>query len=54
MSRSWIGGDATVWCQDGHDPKIVSENEDGTQRCPECGREYRIEVDVEPLEDAEA
>jgi len=49
MSRTWIGGDATVWCQDGHDPKLVSEDRE-IHRCPECGREYRIEVTVEPTE----
>lgn len=45
MYQGWIGGDATVWCQEGHSPKIVQEN--GTEYvCPECNATYRIDVVV--------
>lgn len=45
---TWMGGDATVWCHDGHDPKIVQEKGD-VHICPECSREFAVSVDVEVL-----
>lgn len=48
-SGSFMNGGATVWCDDGHDPKLI--NGDGeVQTCPECGMAYRVELEVTPLE----
>lgn len=37
--------DTTVWCEDGHTPKIVKEDR-GVGICPECGNEFDIETEV--------
>ena len=51
MSSSWAGGEATVWCEDGHDGKIVQGDGGTYYECPECGKGYEIEVDVTPLDE---
>jgi len=41
-----MNGGATVWCKDGHDPKLISGTGQ-TQSCPECGMVYIVKVEVE-------
>lgn len=49
MSRNYTNTGATVYCEDDHDPKIVQADQ-GVGACPECGAEYRIDVEVTPLD----
>lgn len=44
----YTNGGVTIWCQDGHDPKLL-QGEGTIQTCPECGFVYRVSVDIEPL-----
>lgn len=47
----WMGGDeSTVWCHDGHEPKLVGSLGEDAGVCPVCGNRFEITVEVEVLE----
>lgn len=55
--RYWMGGDeSTVWCFDGHDPKLVQEvpGEEDLYECrvDDCENQFRITVEVEEVKRA--
>lgn len=49
MSDSYINGGVTVWCEDGHDPKLL-QGERTVQECPECGMMYYVKSSVRKME----
>lgn len=52
----WMGGqEATVWCHDGHAPKLLEHVEGDDYRCrvDGCGNRFTVSVDVDAERDAE-
>lgn len=47
--REWSSAGATIWCEDGHDPKMVKKVAGTLHKCPlsTCDAYYRVEVEVE-------
>lgn len=46
-----MGGEATFWCHDGHDPCLIAErhSDSDNQACPECGNEFDVSVEIQEV-----
>lgn len=42
-ASSKVTADPTVWCEDGHIPLLLDENDE----CPHCGQGYDVSITVE-------